>query len=528
MKGKKERKRKSVFSLLQKSEEVKKRNGKRVTLHTFCFLSPHHHRHNDNDMNDFTDLEKSSAEFPLIIHEVDEYGDSRPVLELSANSTSHEHQTSQRQRGTSVYSMLVEVFLPAGYPHSVKNDYVPYQIYDSLQAFSSSIATLFANRAVLQAVGVGDDSATSTSALFMKIIQETVGRLGTIVFAWKFGATLEPECKKYRFLADIVNDSAMLFDCFAPFFPFSKPLTISVLCVSGVLRSICGVMAGGSRAALTLHFTQPERGSIADVNAKDQSQETVISLMGMVAGSVVVGIVQGDGLLMWTVLVMLLSVHLYTNYQAVSSVVMHSLNRQRTNIIFSDIIKSLEVLPNVNEEERAFTISKLILTPKKVSQRERILEKDGLVRDSEGKRIGLGKFVGITIISRMAQQANVSMLDLLKITLSHGYIIFVSFSFSLPTVVVTLLDDEDCRKASVVDRDIRAWVHVCLICEFVRKHTITTCSLDLIASTEKTLEHLFTDLDISKGLSKAGWDLTTRSIVTETMKSVKLASTGKV
>ncbi|KAL6166114.1 hypothetical protein ACJQWK_07477 [Exserohilum turcicum] len=46
--------------------------------------------------------------------------------------------------------LVVDIFLPVGFPHSVTEDYVAYQIFDSLQAFSSSIAGMLASRAVLQ------------------------------------------------------------------------------------------------------------------------------------------------------------------------------------------------------------------------------------------------------------------------------------------------------------------------------------------------------------------------------------------
>ncbi|TID15690.1 DUF647-domain-containing protein [Venturia nashicola] len=49
-----------------------------------------------------------------------------------------------------VWSMCLDVFMPAGYPHSVTDDYLKYQIYDSLQAFSSSIAAMLSSRAVLE------------------------------------------------------------------------------------------------------------------------------------------------------------------------------------------------------------------------------------------------------------------------------------------------------------------------------------------------------------------------------------------
>lgn len=56
------------------------------------------------------------------------------------------------ERTKSYWQQLLDVFLPAGYPQSVTEDYLEYQIYDSLQAFSSSIAGLLSSRAVLEGV----------------------------------------------------------------------------------------------------------------------------------------------------------------------------------------------------------------------------------------------------------------------------------------------------------------------------------------------------------------------------------------
>jgi hypothetical protein len=142
------------------------------------------------------DVEKSAYDStppPLIIRELDENGFLASVYEGAAASDVTIRTIKQRsgrfgESGVNLLQSLINVFLPTGYPNSVSPDYIDYQIFDSVQAFSSSIASLFANRAVLSAVGVGDETATSTSALFMKIIQETVGRLGTIIFAWKLGS----------------------------------------------------------------------------------------------------------------------------------------------------------------------------------------------------------------------------------------------------------------------------------------------------------------------------------------------------
>ncbi|KAI0837424.1 DUF647-domain-containing protein [Hypoxylon sp. FL0890] len=223
---------------------------------------------------------------------------------------------------------LMDVFLPVGYPQSVTPDYTPYQIYDSLQAFSSTIAGLLSSRAVLQGFGVGDSSSSATAAVLLTVLQESTGRLATILFAHRCGQAIQPECKFYRFLADIVNDGALFLDILAPALPpYPKVLA---LCGAGVLRALCGVSGGAAKAELSAHFAK--NGNLAELNAKDGSQETVISLLGMLAGSLFLHLVHSkEAVMAW--MIVLVSTHLWTNYQAVRSVQMRTLNRQRLCIV---------------------------------------------------------------------------------------------------------------------------------------------------------------------------------------------------
>lgn len=116
---------------------------------------------------------------------------------------------------------------------------------------------------VSQGVGVGDSSASPTAALLLSILQDSMGRVATILFAHRFGSALEPECKMYRLSADIFNDSAMILDCLSPAFP--KPIRVGVLGASSVLRALCGVAAGSSKASLSAHFAK--RGNLGELNA---------------------------------------------------------------------------------------------------------------------------------------------------------------------------------------------------------------------------------------------------------------------
>lgn len=126
-----------------------------------------------------------------------------------------------------------------------------------------------------------------------------------IIAAYYFGSSLYPETKTFRFLADVVNDASIVLDTLTPyigamnlsetlpFIPTGSTLQIIALCLSGALRSLCGLVAGGSKAALTNHFASPlsGKGDVGELNAKDASRETVIGLTGMLVRSGVLFVV---------------------------------------------------------------------------------------------------------------------------------------------------------------------------------------------------------------------------------------------
>lgn len=112
-------------------------------------------------------------------------------------------------------------------------------------------------------VGVGDASASPTAALLLSVLQESMGRIATILFAHRLGTALEPECKMYRLAADVFNDTAMILDCLSPAFP--KPIRVTILSFSSVLRSLCGVCAGSAKASLSAHFAK--KGNLGELNA---------------------------------------------------------------------------------------------------------------------------------------------------------------------------------------------------------------------------------------------------------------------
>lgn len=266
--------------------------------------------------------EYDSTGYPSMIYRVDRMtGQAQSTVPQRANQTS-----------STLFIRLSSPFLPAGYPATVTADYTPYQIYDSLQAFASTIAGLLASRAVFVGMGVGSEDASLITTMLLYIAQETIGRLATIFFADRFSQRIEANVKFYRFFADIVNDTAFILDCISPIMPtVGRAMTLGV---SNACRALCGVAGGSSKAILSSHFAKS--GNVGELNAKDGSQETVVSLVGMWVGGLVVSKVHGT-FATWACLLPLLAFHLWCNWQAVKSVRLTNLNLERASILFEGI-----------------------------------------------------------------------------------------------------------------------------------------------------------------------------------------------
>nr|XP_046270961.1 RUS1 family protein C16orf58 homolog [Scatophagus argus] len=254
-------------------------------------------------------------------------------------------------RGSSVVGVFKSVFLPQGYPESVSNDYLQYQFWDTMQAFSSSLSGTLATQASLKGVGVGNQEATVAAATFTWLLRDGAGMLGRILFAWKKGSKLDSEAKKWRLFADILNDIAMFMEILAPYFP---AFFILIVCAAGIFKSIVGVAGGATRAALTVH--QARRDNMADIAAKDGSQETLVNLAGLLVSFILIPLVTDNPILTLSLFFLFTVLHLFANYKAVRSVVMETFNEARLSIVLQQYLKD-----------------RLILSPLEANQREPVL-----------------------------------------------------------------------------------------------------------------------------------------------------------
>ncbi|XP_053550361.1 RUS family member 1 [Bombina bombina] len=242
-------------------------------------------------------------------------------------------------RYTSLRDCLVALLLPHGFPHSVSEDYLEYQCWDTLQAFSSSVTGSLATHALLRGSGVGDSTATVTAATVTWLLRDGTGMVGRILFAWMKGSQLDCDAKRWRLFADLLNDFAIFMEIVAPVFPSVFTLTV---CAAGVCKCIVGVAGGATRAALTVH--QARRDNMADVCAKDGSQETLVNLGGLLVSLIVIPHVSENLWLTYLLYFLLTFLHLYANYRAVRAIVMETFNQSRLSIVLKHYLHDRTIL----------------------------------------------------------------------------------------------------------------------------------------------------------------------------------------
>lgn len=250
-------------------------------------------------------------------------------------------------RGNSIVGVFKTVFLPQGYPESVSDDYLQYQFWDTLQAFSSSLSGTLATQASLKGVGVGNQEATVAAATVTWILRDGTGMLGRILFAWHKGSKLDSEAKKWRLFADVLNDIAMFMEILAPYFPAFFTL---IVCTAGVFKSLVGVAGGATRAALTVH--QARRDNMADISAKDGSQETLVNLAGLLVSLMLIPLVTDNTVLTLSLFFLFTVLHLFANYKAVRSVVMETFNEARLSIVLQQYVRDGQILSPLEANQR--------------------------------------------------------------------------------------------------------------------------------------------------------------------------------
>ncbi|VDP53457.1 unnamed protein product [Soboliphyme baturini] len=223
-----------------------------------------------------------------------------------------------------------------------------YQLWDTAQAFCSSITGALSTQAILKGVGVGSEEASVVSATITWLCGNGVGMFGEILFAWSCGTQLDYDCKKWRLLADVLNDIAIMMSLVAAHF---QSWFLVLLCGTNLCRAIVGVAGGATRAAVIQH--QSLTNNLADVAAKDGSQETIVNFIALLFNLFLIPLISLNNFLIWTMFALFTTLHILSNYRAICTLKFSTLNRKRLAILTRHFLLYRQVLDidDVNDFE---------------------------------------------------------------------------------------------------------------------------------------------------------------------------------
>lgn len=256
-------------------------------------------------------------------------------------------------RRTALYDFIRAAFLPAGYPASVRPEYFSFQVFDTVQAASSYLRSILTTSAILKASGVGEGAASPMAAAVAWVLRDGFGMCGSLLFAAVVGSNFDENVKEWRLFADLINDLGLSLNMLAPLTGDDYFILVAALGVT--CTSICGMVAGATRASITAHFAL--QSNIADVSAKEGAQETAVTVLGLLVGSYLFAPLIGDSVsLVWLAFGALTLLHVYANWRGVGCLILPWLNTHRASILTRFWVASRSTA----------------LTPAEVASRERI------------------------------------------------------------------------------------------------------------------------------------------------------------
>lgn len=180
----------------------------------------------------------------------------------------------------------------------------------------------------------------------------------------------------------------------------------------------------------------------------------------------------------WATLLILLALHLALNYLAVRSVTMHSLNRQRANLVFSHLLAHDKVL-----------------TPRQAAALERTFERDGVLRWLGGEVLGRAS-IGVGMEELLSSGGGDDLYALSRIFGGEEYLLRADAAGSEVRIALK----QGCSPAG----QLKAWLHALIM---ARDGSLggEGDAVTVAASSLKRTRDVWSEF--STRLASAGWAL---------------------
>lgn len=211
----------------------------------------------------------------------------------------------------------------------------------------------------------------------------------------------------------------------------------------------------------------------------------------------------------WSCLIVLLSIHLAMNHAAVRAVSLHTLNRQRANIVLSNLL----------EDDK-------VMTPDQVSYQERIFEWDGVLR-WRGKPFAKA-IIGVTlhsllktlapahIVTGAIRDGNLILERLIDIYIHEDFLMW--YDSPKRTAYIVL------KGQASPEAQLKAWALALWGAHrFAKQYATGANTEDLIQLLEMTLSDISDQWgDYMERIRAAGWDVDVAYLETSSSSRIRV------
>ncbi|KAJ4846916.1 Protein root UVB sensitive 6 [Turnera subulata] len=237
--------------------------------------------------------------------------------------------------------------VPEGFPDSVTPSYVPYMTWRALKHFFGGAMGVFTTKTLLNSVGVSKSKSIPGAIAINWILKDGAGRVGKMLYS-RQGNKFDYDLKQLRFAGDLLMELGAGVELATSMFPH---LFLPLACAANVAKNVAAVTSTSTRTPIYKAFAKGE--NIGDVTAKGECVSNVADLLG--TGLSIMISKRNPSLV--TTFGLLSCGYLFSSYQEVRSVVMHTLNRARFSVAVESFLKTGRVpsLPEGNKNESIFS-----------------------------------------------------------------------------------------------------------------------------------------------------------------------------
>ncbi|KAL0014832.1 hypothetical protein SO802_001901 [Lithocarpus litseifolius] len=235
-------------------------------------------------------------------------------------------------------SFLRSYVVPEGFPDSVSPSYVPFMKWRALKHFFGGAMGVFTMQTLLSSVGVSRNQATPGAVAFNWILKDGAGRVGKMLFA-RQGKKFDYDLKQLRFASDLLMELGLGVELATAAVPH---LFLPLACAANVVKNVAVVTSTSTRTAIYKAFAIGE--NIGDVTAKGECVGNVADLLG--TGMSIMISKRNPSLV--TMFALLSCGYVFSSYQEVKSVELHTLNRARFTVAVDSFLKTGRV-PSLRE-----------------------------------------------------------------------------------------------------------------------------------------------------------------------------------